>query len=242
MATNWVLFETQLTALLNSKTVKSTDEFADKFSTILDTSIKYQSATLFGNYINISNKSVIKNGLKLALNIGFKVEKYKTDLTKFLAEIQQQSQNLETIIAAIEKIPIPFLSSYVKEYLKKIEKRPRAEQIESLKAFIEKIKIEDLMWFYVAFQISLYYLSATYSPTPPNPPSISPSLGILVTNPGNILILASGLKLAFKSKTAQETASRCKSALEIYTKSISGVYTGITANGTPSITPWIGIF
>lgn len=242
MPANLTIFEKQLSLLLNSKTVKSTEEFADKFSTLLDTSVKFQSSTLFGNIIISTNKELIKNGIKLALDIGFKVEKYKAQLDNAITELQQQSQNFEVLSNSLQKIPIPFFSNYIKSYLKKVQNLPDEEKIENVKNFIKQIKIEDLMWFFAASQISLYYLTATFSPAPPNPPSVSPSTGVLVTTPGNVLLLATGLKAAFKSKTANETAAKCKLAIETYTKTISGIYNGVTAVGAPAVTPWIGIF
>ena len=242
MPTNWVSFETQLSLVLSSKSVKSTDEFADKFASILDSSLRFQSSTLFGNIITSSNKELVKNGIKFALSIGLKVEKYKSDLDKYLAEIQNTSQDLETLVNGLKKIPIPMFSNFITQQLKKISDRPNPEQIEKLREIIKNIKIEDLMWFFAASQISLYYFTVEFSPIPPNPPSITPSLGVRTTSPGNVLLLATGLKYAFKSKTPQETASRCKIALESYTKTLTGLYSGITPTGTPSVTPWIGVF
>lgn len=242
MPSNLALFQSQLAFLLNSKKVKSVDEFADKFSTLLDNSIKYQASTLFGNVITSTNKDLIKNGMKLALDIGYKVEKYKIELDKILQEIQVQSKDLQVLISTLQKIPIPLFSNYIKDYLKKVKDLPDTEKIESIREYIKKIKIEDLMWFFVASQISAYYLTAQFSTLPPNPPSTSPSVGVIITSPGNIMLLATGLKFAFKAKTADETASKCKLAIETYTKTISGIYTGVTPTGAPSVTPWIGIF
>jgi hypothetical protein len=242
MASNWISFETQLSLLLAGKSVKSTNEFADKFANILDNSTVSQASTLFGNIVVSSNKSLIKNGIKTALDLGFRIEKYKNDLDLYLAEIQQLGEDLETITNALKKIPIPFFSSYIQQYLKKIENIPAPERIQNIRDFIKKIKIEDLIWFFAASQISLYYLTAQYSALPPNPPSTTPSIGTRVVSPGNVLLLATGLKYAFKSKTPQETANRCKIALESYTKTVVGVYSGITPAGAPSITPWIGVF
>jgi len=242
MPANLALFEQQLSTLLNSKSVKSTDEFADRFSTILDLSIRFQASTLFGNIVISTNKDLVKNGIKLALDIGYKVEKYKLQLNNTLSEIQETSNDLQQLSAALEKIPIPGFSAYIKSYLKKIQDVPTDEKIAQLQNFIKTIQIEDLMWFLAASQISLYYLTAKFSPIPPNPPSVSPSLGVVVTSPGNVLLLAAALKSAFKSKTANETATKCKLAIDTYTKTISGIYTGISPVGSPSITPWIGIF
>ena len=130
MPTNWVSFETQLSLVLSSKSVKSTDEFADKFASILDSSLRFQSSTLFGNIITSSNKELVKNGIKFTLSIGLKVEKYKSDLDKYLAEIQNTSQDLETLVNGLKKIPIPMFSNFITQQLKKISDRPNPEQIE----------------------------------------------------------------------------------------------------------------
>jgi hypothetical protein len=242
MASNWIIFENQLSSLLLSKTVSSPSEFADKFSLILDNSIKFQSTTVFGNLVTSSNKDLVKNGIEFALKFGFKTEKFKTDLDKTLSEAQKYTSDINTLKIFLTKVPIPGFTSYINQYLDKIKTEPVETQITKIKEFIKKIKIEDLLWFFAATQIASYYLTLQFSQFPPVPPSITPAIGITIVTPGNILLLANGLKYAFKSKTPQEVALRCKLALELYSKTITGIYSGLTATGVPAVTPWIGIF
>jgi hypothetical protein len=242
MASNWTIFEKQLFLMLKNKSAKSPSDFAERFATILDSTVRFQSSTVFGNVVISSNKELVKNGIEFALKLAFQIEKYKAELSNTLSELEQQEFDLDALKESLRVVKIPGFSNYLNQYLDKIKSEPAQDQVQNIKSFVKKVQIEDLLWFFAASQISTYYLTAQFLQVPPAPPSVAPTLGVTVTSPGNIVLLASSLKIAFKSKKEEDVALKCRAALELYTKTVSGIYSGTTAVGIPAITPWIGIF
>jgi len=103
---------------------------------------------------------------------------------------------------------------------------------------------DDAGWNVMTVGLTKYWLSATFNLIPPSPPAAS-TTNILVSFPGNIEKLPKKLKLAFNEAFSEKTPKAVEAianTLIEYQSTISGMYTGLTPNGSPVIKKWRGVF
>lgn len=97
----------------------------------------------------------------------------------------------------------------------------------------------------MALGFCLYWMSSTFSPVPPMPPMVAPTVGVSIIFPGLPIGLDKALKEAFDNTDLEQTLNALSIALKLHLMSISGLYSGTTIiAGVPSplVLPWTSLF
>jgi len=99
-------------------------------------------------------------------------------------------------------------------------------------------------WTLMANGFCLYWATATFTPLPPMPPTVSPLTGTQVLFPGSPSILDIGLKVAFTQGDLTNALNILSLVLIAHQLTIAGTYNGLIPSAPspiPFLAPWAAI-
>jgi hypothetical protein len=108
----------------------------------------------------------------------------------------------------------------------------------------ERSKDTEPGWIMVASGFMNYWLNASFTPTPPAPPAISPTTGTMVVSFGDIKNLAKKLKAALTLGDLEDGLTLLSDVLVQHQSTLTGTYAGLTPAGAATVpisVPWVGI-
>lgn len=100
-------------------------------------------------------------------------------------------------------------------------------------------------WNTVANAIITAISTTTIQPMPPVAPTIAPTSGYTITNPGNPSQLATGINTAFTVGNSQACANLLATTFQTHLSTVSGIYNGLIPSPSGPVPsppiPWVGI-
>lgn len=110
---------------------------------------------------------------------------------------------------------------------------------------IQKAPVPSSVWLPAANSIITVISTATIQTMPSVLPTIAPTTGYVITNPGQITQLSNGISTAFQSGDATSVASLLASTFQTHLSTVSGLYNGLIPSPSGPVPsppiPWSGI-